>query len=193
MNGSYFSNAGLFLVNVLFDIYIIAVLLRVLLQLVQADFFNPISQVLVRVTNPLVIPLRRVIPPLRRLDMAAVVLIIALKTAQLGLAGMLLDQEVSFPAMLVFAVAALLQTLITLFTVTVVVQVILSWIDPHSQNPVGGLLRKLNAPLLNRVRRYMPAIGGLDLSPLIVIVALQLARILIVAPIFDLARYVAAG
>ena len=193
MNGSYFSNAGLFLVNVVFDIYIIAVLLRMLLQLVRADFFNPICQFLVRVTNPLVIPLRRVIPPLRQLDTAAVVLVIGLKIAQLTLAGLLLGQKASFPAMLVFTVAALLQTLITIFTVTIVARVILSWIDPYAQNPVGGLLQKLNAPLLNPVRRYMPAIGGLDLSPFMVIVALQLARILLVAPVFDLARHITAG
>lgn len=193
MNGSYFSNAGLFLVNVVFDICIVAVLLRVLLQLVQADFFNPICQFLVRATNPLVIPLRRVIPPLRQLDMASVVLVVVLKIVQLMLAGMLLGQEASFPAMLVFAVAALLQTLINIFTVTIVARVILSWIDPYGQNPMGGLLQKLNAPLLNPVRRYMPAIGGLDLSPFVVILALQLAGMLIVAPIFDLARHIAAG
>lgn len=193
MNGSYFGNAGLFLVNTLFGIYIVAVLLRVLLQLVRADFYNPICQALVRVTNPLVIPLRRVIPPLGQLDMAAVVLAFVLKIVQLWLAGKLVGQTVPVPAMFVFAVASLLQTLVTVFTVTIVAQVILSWIDPAGQNPVGGLLRKLNAPLVNPVRRYVPAIGGLDLSPLVVILTLQLAGILVVRPIFDLARYLTAG
>lgn len=193
MNGSYFGNAGLFLVNTLFGIYIVAVLLRVLLQMVRADFYNPICQALVRVTNPLLIPLRRVIPPVGQLDMAAVVLIFLLKIIQLWLAGTLMGQTAPIAAMLVFAVASLLQTLITVFTVTIVAQVILSWIDPAGQNPVGGLLRQLNAPLVNPVRRHVPAIGGLDLSPLIVILSLQLAGILIVAPVFDLARHVAAG
>ena len=193
MNSSYFGNAGLFLVNTLFGIYIVAVILRVLLQLVHADFYNPICQALVRVTNPLLIPLRRIIPPVGQLDMAAVVLVFGLKLVQLWLAGKFVGQTVALPAMLVFAVAALLQTLTTIFTVTIVAQVILSWIDPVGQNPVGGLLRQLNAPLVNPVRRNLPAIGGLDLSPLVVILALQLAGILIIAPIFDLARNIAAG
>jgi YggT family protein len=193
MNSSYFGNAGLFLVNTLFGIYIVAVILRVLLQLVHADFYNPICQALVRVTNPLLIPLRRIIPPVGQLDMAAVVLVFGLKLVQLWLAGKLVGQTTPLLAMLVFAVAALLQTLTTIFTVTIVAQVILSWIDPAGQNPVGGLLRQLNAPLVNPVRRNVPAIGGLDLSPLLVILALQLAGILIIAPIFDLARNIAAG
>ena len=193
MNGPYFGNAALFLINTLFGIYIVAVLLRVLLQLVRADFYNPFCQVLVRVTNPLVVPLRRVIPPVGRIDMAGVVLTFALKIVQLWLAGKLMGQTVPVPAMLVFAVASLLQTLVTIFTVTIVAQVILSWIDPAGQNPVGGLLRQLNAPLVNPVRRHVPAIGGLDLSPLIVILTLQLASILLVAPVFDLAGLLAAG
>lgn len=191
MNGSYFGNAGLFLVNTLFGIYIVAVLLRVLLQLVRADFYNPICQVLVRVTNPLVVPLRRVIPPVGQLDMAAVVLAYVLKIAQLWLAGVIVGQTVNFPAMLVFALAALLQTLITIFTVTIIAQVILSWVNPAGQSPVTELLRQLNAPLVNPVRRHIPALGGLDLSPLIVMLVLQLAGMLLVAPVFDLARHVA--
>ena len=191
MNGSYFGNAGLFLVNTLFGIYIVAVLLRVLLQLVRADFYNPICQVLVRVTNPLVIPLRRVIPPVGQLDMAAVVLAYVLKMVQLWLAGTIVGQTVNFPAMLVFALAASLQTLITIFTVTIIAQVILSWVNPVGQSPVTELLRQLNAPLVNPVRRHVPALGGLDLSPLIVMLILQLAGMLLVAPIFDLARHVA--
>jgi len=191
MNGSYFGNAGLFLVNTLFGIYIVAVLLRVLLQLVRADFYNPICQVLVRVTNPLVVPLRRVIPPVGQLDMAAVVLAYLLKIAQLWLAGVIVGQTVNFLAMLVFALAALLQTLITIFTVTIIAQVILSWVNPAGQSPVTELLRQLNAPLVNPVRRHIPALGGLDLSPLIVMLVLQLAGMLLVAPVFDLARHVA--
>jgi YggT family protein len=123
--------------------------------------------------------------------MAAVVLAYVLKIVQLWLAGTIVGQTVNFPAMLVFALAASLQTLITIFTVTIIAQVILSWVNPVGQSPVTELLRQLNAPLVNPVRRHVPALGGLDLSPLIVMLILQLAGMLLVAPIFDLARHVA--
>lgn len=191
MSGSYFSNAGLFLINVLFDLYIIAVVLRILLQLVRADFYNPVCQFVVRITNPLVLPLRRVIPSLGRFDLAAGVLVFLLKLLQLMLAGFLLDATAPLPAIAVFAVASVIQTLVNVFTVTILGQVILSWIDPYGQNPFSSLLHRLNAPLLSPVRRRLPTIGGLDLSPLVVIVALQLAGMLVVAPVFDLGQMLA--
>lgn len=188
MAGSYFTNASLFLVNVLFNLYIIIVILRILLQLVRIDFYHPVSQFLVKVTNPLVLPLRRVLPPLGRFDTAAAVLVLLLKMLQLLLAGLLLDSSAPIPALATFAVASLLQTLVNILSVTILIQVILSWIDPYGQNPVSAVLHRLNEPLLAPVRRRMPDLGGIDLSPLVVIVALQLAGILVVAPIFDLGR-----
>ena len=83
MNGQYFSNAGVFLASTLFGLYILAVMLRFLLQTVRADFYNPLVQVLVKITDPLLVPLRRLIPGMFGLDMAAVALLLVLQGVEL--------------------------------------------------------------------------------------------------------------
>lgn len=187
MDSSYFTNPLEFLINTLFGLYILAVMLRFLLQCVRADFYNPLSQVLVKVTNPALRPLRRVIPGFGGIDLAAVVLMLALQIANTALVLWLAGASLRPAALIVGSIAALLSLLINVYIVSVLIQAVLSWINPNPYNPVGAILYSLNEPLLEPVRRIIPPIAGLDLSPLVVIIALQLLKMLLIPLLFQLA------
>ncbi len=190
----YVGNAAVFLIRVVFELFILLTMVRFLLQLARADFYNPLSQAVVRITNPLLLPLRKIIPGLWGADLAAVVLLILLKGLELFLIGShpyfggLLDGIYLHPAGLaVFAIADLLQLAIYVAMFAILVQVIISWVSPHGGygNPVASLVYYLTEPLLRPARRMLPPMGGLDLSPFIVFVLLQLTIMIIIAPIKD--------
>jgi YggT family protein len=193
MGGSYAGNAGVFLVQTLFGLYIGAIMIRFLLAMVRADFYNPISQFLVKITNPPLVPLRRILPAILRLDTASIVLMLALQMGELVLIGAIKGFGFHPLGLVVMAVAELISLVFTIYFVTILIQVVLSWVSPGGYNPAVSLLYSLNEPLLGRARRILPPIHGFDLSPILVIIALQLAKILIVAPIADLGGRLAIG
>jgi YggT family protein len=186
MDNPYISDAAVFLINTVFNLYIFAVLLRFLMQWVRADFYNPVSQFVVKITNPPLRPLRRVIPGLGGIDLASVILLIALEMINLALLNLAVGRVSSALGLVVTAIAELLSTTITLFFITILIEVILSWIAAGAYNPVVYLVHQLNSPLLAPARRLIPSIGGIDLSPLVVVIVLQLLRYLVVAPLMDL-------
>ncbi len=187
MNGApYFNHAGQFLIQIVFGSYILAVLLRFLLQWARADFYNPLVHVLVKLTNPPLLPLRRYIPGYRGLDMAAVVLMLLLQLLELLLIAWLFGQPVTVSGLLVRTLAELLDLLLTVLLWAVIIQAILSWFNPDVRQPVVRLLNQLTEPVLRPARRLLPPFSGLDLSPLLVIIVLQLGRILLLAPLQDI-------
>lgn len=193
MGGSYAGNAGVFLVQTLFGLYMGAVMIRFLLALVRADFYNPISQFLVKVTNPPLVPLRRVIPSLGGIDLASLVLLLALQVLELLAVGLIKGVSFQPAGLLVLSVAELLALLFQIYFFTILIQVVLSWVSPGGYNPAVSLLYSLNEPLLGRARRILPPIHGFDLSPILVMIAIQLLNILLVAPVSDLGRGLAFG
>ncbi len=186
MGSGYFANAGMFLINTIFSLYIGAVLLRLLLQIARADFYNPISQAIVKVTNPALRPLRRYIPALGPIDTASVLLMLVLQLICTWLVTSLVGANLGFLGSIVVAIAELLSKLIYLYLFAIIIQAIASWIAPGSYNPVMSLIGAITDPLLRPIRRFLPNLGGLDLSPLVALVALQLALLVIVAPLADL-------
>jgi len=184
----YVGNATTFLIHTLFGLYILVVMLRFLLQLVRADFYNPLSQFVVKATNPPLVPLRRMIPGLAGVDVATIVLMIALQLVELWLIHSVLGYPTGFGGLLVLSVAELLQLTAHVFLFSILIQVILSWVNPGLHNPVTSLLRSLNEPLLAPARRLIPPMSGLDLSPIVVLVALQLVSMLLIAPVRDVGR-----
>ncbi|MCU0936161.1 MAG: YggT family protein, partial [Gammaproteobacteria bacterium] len=159
-----------------------------LFQLVRADFYNPVSQFVVQASNPPLRYLRRFIPGLGGVDVAALVLMLALKVLErwivLGMQGVAAGPV----ALGLLATADLLDLAISVFMVSILVQVVLSWVAPATYNPVVGLVRDLNEPLTGPARRLMPAVAGWDLSPILILIVLQLASMLVVAPVRDLGR-----
>ncbi len=176
---SYFANPLEFIITTLFSLYILAVLLRFLLGLVRADFYNPISQFLVRITNPLLIPLRKVIPGFGKVDVAAIVLMLLLQIIMLLIIVALRGASVNILPLLAHAAGDLVILTINVFLVAIIVQVIISWINPGSYNPVNALLDSLTSPVLRPIQRIIPPLSGIDLSPLFALIILQVLKMLI--------------
>ena len=188
MGGSYVGNAATFLIETVFFLYILLVMLRFLLQWTRANFYNPVSQFIVKATQPPLAPLRRIIPGFGGVDLAAAVFMFALKFIELWLIYGLLGITPQVGGLAILTIAELLGLLVNVFIVSILIQVIISWVNPGMSNPIMGLLHSLNEPLLAPARRLIPPISGFDLSPIAVFIFLQLVSILAVAPIRDLAR-----
>lgn len=193
MGGSYAGNAGVFLVQTVFGLYMGAVLIRYLLAVARADFYNPVSQFLVKVTNPLLVPLRRVIPSLGGIDLASLVLLLILQILELVVVGLITGLSFQPAGLVVLSIAGLLALLFQIYFFTILIQIVLSWVSPGGHNPAVSLLYSLNEPLLGRARRILPPIHNFDLSPIVVLIGIQLLNILLVAPISDFGRSLAFG
>lgn len=186
MGGGYLTEAGVFLVNALFGIYIFAVLLRFLFQLVRADFYNPLCQAIVTITNPPLRPMRRYIPAVRGIDTSSVVLLLSLQVLNTWLVAAMVGASPALPGLLVVAFAELLSKTVWVFIGAIIIQVVLSWVAQGAYNPVIGIVYALTDPILSPARRLLPPVGGLDFSPLVVIIVLQLVLMLAVAPLRDI-------
>jgi len=180
MGGSV-GNAFAFLIETLFSLYIAALMLRTLLEAVGADYYNPVCQVLLRVTEPLVSPLSRVIPRLGRFNTAAVVLLLVLQTiAVIVVAAISGYADLIDPLQaLVLAFFRLVRMLLVMYMVLIIAEVILSWVGGGMRHPIIPLIYQLTRPVLEPIRRVLPTIAGLDLSPLVAIIGIQFLMILI--------------
>lgn len=178
------NNALLFLVDTVLSLYIVVVLLRVILQLVHADFRNPISQFVWHATRVPVNFLRRVIPRWHNIDVPAVLFALVLCYVLIEIDLALAAPE--FGPQLLPAVAwAVLKAAVLLcnfYFMTILVQAIMSWVSPNQYSAATALLHTVNDPLLRPVRNILPALGGIDLSPLVVIIALQVVSRLLPLP-----------
>jgi YggT family protein len=171
-----------FIVHALLQVLLVIVfLLRVLLPLVRADARNQLSQAVIRFTNPLVLPLRRILPPIGKVDTASIVALLIVQAAATAVLW-LLD---AYPWMFTagqFVHTVLLNLVVTVlqfYTFALFLYVLLSWVAPGTYSPAAALLSSLCEPLLRPIRRVLPTFGGLDLSALIAIIVLQALIILI--------------
>jgi YggT family protein len=179
MGSSYLTNPLEFIISTLFGLYILAFMLRLLLGLVRADFYNPVSQFLVRITNPLLVPLRKVLPSVGKFDSSAVLIMVLLQFMALSLIVMLRGNGFPVLALLLATVGELIALLLNVYLVAIIVQVIISWVNPGSYNPVSALLHSLTEPVLRPIRQLLPPIAGIDLSPLLALIGLQVLKMLI--------------
>ena len=177
--------AGLFLVNTLFDLYIFVLMVRILLVAVHADFFNPLSQFIIKLTKGLIVPLRRIIPNFKNIELASVVVILILECVKFYLLGIISDSTINFAGVLVLASADALKTLVNLIFYAILLQAIMSWIN-QGYSSISAILAKITAPIMRPFRRTIPPIGGIDVSPIAVMVVLQLIIILLIGPLFSL-------
>ena len=186
MGSGYFSNAGVFLIDALFGLYVSAVLLRLLFQIVRADFYNPLCQAIVTVTNPVLRPLRRYIPALFSIDTSSVLLIFALQLLNTYLVALMVGITPKLGGLLVVTIAEVANKTVWIFMGAVIVQIVLSWVAPGGYNPVIGVIKALSEPLLRPARRLLPPLGGLDFSAMVVVIGLNLLLMLAVAPLRDI-------
>ena len=176
MSNSYLSGLGVFLVDTLVSLYLFALMLRFLLQWVEADFYNPISQILVKLTHPPLRFIRRFIPSIRRIDTASLVLMLSLQVLADYIVFSLQQISISPASLLVVALGQLLELLYNILFYSILISVVLSWVAPRGYNPAIKLLFDLTDPLLGFFRRFLPPMGGIDLSPLVALFALQFGK-----------------
>lgn len=183
--------ALVFVVDTLASLYTVVVLLRVLLQLVHANFYNPVSQFIWHATRAPVGWVSALIPRRSNLDVPALILALiicylnveAILALGAAMQGVPIDIAALQPATAIaWAVFKAIALLCNLYTFTILIQVLVSWLAPRQHSPATALLHTLNEPLLRPVRTYVPSIGGIDLSPLVVIIVLQVISIVLPLP-----------
>ncbi|HBO4505976.1 TPA: YggT family protein [Pseudomonas aeruginosa] len=170
------NTAAIYILQTLGSLYLLIVLLRFILQLVRADFYNPLSQFIVRATKPLLNPLRRIIPGFGGIDLASLVLAILIQLVLMILILMLMGYGVGgfIMQLLIWSIIAVTSLFLKVFFFALIISVILSWVAPGSYNPGAQLVNQICEPLLMPFRKLLPNLGGLDLSPIFAFLALKL-------------------
>ncbi|MEZ5453845.1 MAG: YggT family protein [Thiothrix sp.] len=172
-------NVGVFLVETLFSLYIGAVLIRFLLAWSRANFYNPLSQFLVKITNPVLVPLRRMIPAMGKLDTAAIVLALGLMIIKVFLLVGMQGSSVGVPVALAYSIVELLRMVIHIYIFALIIQAVLSWVGNSYGNPLADILNSLTDPILRPIRNIVPTIGMVDLSPMVAILLLYVVLIVL--------------
>ena len=173
-------SAIIFIVDTLLRLALFVVLARLLLQWARADFRNPICQAVVRITNPLILPLRRVLPPVGKVDSASVVAVILVALAYVAIISALAGE--GWPNPLVWTrsvVLVIVRTMLETYFWAIFIYALLSLIAPGGYSPLQSVLASLCEPLLRPFRRIIPALAGIDLSPLWACIAIQAVLILL--------------
>jgi YggT family protein len=190
---SYIANALQIVIEFGFGILIALIVLRVLLQLVRANFYNPICQFLYKATNPLLMPFRRIIPAWRRVDLAGIVLAWLVTVLKLILLAAVVGRFLGLAGLAIMAVADLAGFVLMLYLGLILAQVLLSFVQIDRRHPLLPLIHQLTEPVLKPIRRRLPTVAGLDFSPLVAWLVILLARALVVQPLLDFGMRLALG
>lgn len=174
-----------FIIRTLVDLYIITFVLRLILQWIRADFRNPLTQFILKVTNPLVMPLRRMVPPVRGLDTATLIVVLLLElVVTLGLIKISCVGNPDVIQLVLLTVLRLVYLILRIYLFIILIYVLLSWISTGGYHPIAHLLGSIAEPVLRPFRNLIPLIGGIDLSPLFALIAIQaLTMVLPIGPV----------
>lgn len=178
--GSASITIGLLLVNAIAGFYLFLVILRFLLQAVRADFYNPISQFVVKATNPFLIPIRKVVPGLWGLDFAAIILGLIVELIAISLSLLISGYGLPIANIFVWGALGLIGLVLKLYFWGILIMVIASWIAPGNYNPALSLLQQLIEPVMKPIRKVLPDMGGFDISPIIAFLLIQVFEVLLI-------------
>ena len=170
------NDAAIFIIQTLGSLYLLIVLMRFILQLVRANFYNPLCQFVVKATQPLLKPLRRVIPSLFGLDMSSLVLALLLQILLFVVILMLNGYQAFTVLLLPWALIGIFSLFLKIIFWSMIISVILSWVAPGSRSPGAELVAQITEPVLAPFRRLIPNLGGLDISPIFAFIAIQLLQ-----------------
>jgi len=176
------NTAAIYVLQTIGSLYLLIVLLRFVLQLVRADFYNPLSQFAVRATQPLLKPLRRIIPSLFGLDMSSLVLAIIVQLILMALTLLLAYGTTGDPVhLLIWSIIGVTALFLKIFFYALIISVILSWVAQGSHNPGAELVNQICEPALAPFRKILPNMGGLDISPILAFMVLKLLDMLVIS------------
>lgn len=176
--------AALFLTNTLFSLYLFVLCVRLILVYVGANYFNPLTQFVVKLTDFIIRPLRRIIRNLGPIETSTLVVILMLEIGKFSLLSLIIKQAWNWASILSLTLGDSISLIINCFFYGIVGQVILSWVQPYS--PLNQTLRQFTSPIMNPIQRIVPLIAGLDISPIVAIVLLELLSILLVTPLLNI-------
>ena len=178
---SNLAHALAFIINAITSLYLLVLLLRFWLPWLRADFRNPLAQGILKLTSPVVIPLRRIVPSIGRLDTATLLFAFILQYLAVLLLLLILggSDGASFLAIAVTALVKLVNLSVNLFVYAIFVRIILSWIAPGQINPATAIITTLTEPVLRPFRRLLPPLGGFDISPIFAIILLVALTIIV--------------
>lgn len=166
------------IIRTLGELYVFILLLRFLLQVARADYYNPISQSVVKLTQPVLTPFQRILPKAGRLDLSPVVVAFIAKLliliAIVALHGANIQSYL--PALLIYTVAGVLNSILDIYFWAVIGSVIISWVAPGSYHPAPQLISQLTEPVFKLAQKVIPPLGGLDLSPILIFLAIQIIQ-----------------
>jgi len=168
------------LVNTLGGLIVLALLLRFLLQASRADFYNPVTQSLVRMTSPILNPARRIIPSWRNFDIASLLLTLVISTLATTL--MIFSAGFVTPGigtLLSWSFLGMLSLILKIYFWGLLISIIASWVAPHSGNPALMLVQQMLEPLQSLFRKVIPPMGGLDFSPIFIFLSIQVVEIMV--------------
>ncbi|MHC8353485.1 YggT family protein [Pseudomonas sp. RT4P38] len=175
------NTAAVYVLQTLGSLYLLIVLLRFVLQLVRANFYNPLCQFAVKATQPLLKPLRRIIPSMFGLDMSSLVLAILVQLALMALTLLLTYGTIGNPLqLLIWSLIGVTALFLKIFFFALIISVILSWVAPGSHNPGAELVNQICEPALAPFRKILPSMGGLDISPILAFIVLKLIDMLVI-------------
>lgn len=187
----YLNDPLVFLIEVIFGLYVTAVLLRFLFQLLGVDFYNPISQFIVKITNPPLRALRPITPTIGKVDISSIILMLAVQYVSFTFITLIIGTQFLPVALLAFSAIEIINHTFNIFIFSIIILAIFSWISsPHQYNPAVQVLYQLTRPIMQPVRKLMPPVSGIDLSPMLALIGLFFFRLLIIPPLRELARHI---
>ncbi len=179
--GSTAAQVGLLLVNAVAGFFLFIVVLRFLLQAVKADFYNPISQFILKATNPLLIPVRKIIPGFGGFDIAALVVLVGIELVAIILSLIMTGYSpLPVPNIAIWAILGSVGLFLKLYFWGILIMIVSSWLAPQSQNPALVLIRQIVDPVMKPIRNMLPDMGGIDLSPIVVFLAIQVLEVILI-------------
>jgi YggT family protein len=190
MGTTYMTDPIIFLIDTLFSLYIMAILLRFLLQWCGADFYNPISQFLVKMTHPPLRIMRRFVPSIGKIDSSSLVLMLSLQMLADFSILLLKGVSINIGALVILSMTQLISLLLNVLVFSVFARAILSWMNPGAFYAAVSIVEALSNPILNLCRKMIPNLGGIDLSPLAALLLLQMAKMVVLPPLHELANLV---
>ena len=188
MRTDYASDTGMFLIDTVIGLYTLIVMLRFLFQLTRADYHNPISQIVVKLSNPPLVRLRRVVPSLPGIDTAAVVLLLILEMCRIAGINLLSGHSPAIVGLVLLSVGELLKLAIYIIIFSIFIRAMLSWFSGAGYTPVLRLMHTFTEPVLKTFRRLLPVTGGLDFSPIAVFIVFMVVLKIVVQPLLDFGR-----
>lgn len=184
-------SALIFLIDTIFNLYLFLLVVRLILVWVRADYFNPFTQFILRFTDIVVKPIRKIIPNIKNIETASVILVLVIETIKFLLVAMISFGMPSFLGIPVLAIADSIALVLQTFTYAIFLQVILSFVQPNS--PMMAVVTRFNSPIMRPLHQLIPPIGGFDITPIPALIGLQLLNIILVAPLMSLGQGIAFG